>query len=135
MYCRNVCLQSGLTMPAGGWVVNLGADRGLFTVWAAASGARVVAVDAQQGFAPLQIRSLALHNGVADRVHIEISVASGSATSGARVGIAADDRRSAAASHGAGPGDVALPQIISRYGIDRIGLMKIDIEGGEYALL
>ena len=27
MYCRNVYLRTGLTMPAQGWVVDLGANR------------------------------------------------------------------------------------------------------------
>jgi hypothetical protein len=50
MYCRDVYLRTGLTMPAAGaWVVDLGANRGLFTVWAAATGAKVLAVEAQAG--------------------------------------------------------------------------------------
>ena len=40
MYCRNVYLRTGLTMPATGWVIDLGANRGLFSVWAAVTGAQ-----------------------------------------------------------------------------------------------
>src|ERR1035441_4327273 len=100
MYCRNVCLRAGLRMPAGGWVVDLGANRGLFTVWAAVNGAQVVAVEAQQGFAG-EIRGLAEHNGVADRVHVEIALAGGVASPGGTVGVVADDVRWAAAPPGA----------------------------------
>ena len=136
MYCRNVYLRTGLTMPTSGWVLDLGANRGLFSVWAAATGAQVIAVEAQQGYAPL-IRDLASHNGVAERVHVEIAMASGVTTSGAAVGVAADDSRWAATSHGKAnrPADVSLPHLMSKYMIDRLRLIKMDIEGAEFALL
>jgi FkbM family methyltransferase len=136
MYCRNVYLRTGLRMPAGGWVVDLGANSGLFTVWAAVNGAQVVAVEAQQGFAG-EIRGLAEHNGVADRVHVEIALAGGVASPGGTVGVVADDVRWAATSHGAParPADVSVPQLMSAYRIERVGLLKVDIEGGEFAVL
>jgi FkbM family methyltransferase len=136
MYCRNVYLRTGLRMPATGWVIDLGANNGLFAVWAAVTGAEVVAVDAQQGFAD-EIRGLAEHNGVADRVHVEIALAGGVTSPGSRAGAVADDLRWAATSHGAParPGDVSVPQIMSRYRIGRLGLLKVDIEGGEFAVL
>jgi FkbM family methyltransferase len=136
MYCRNVYLRTGLVMPATGWVVDLGANCGLFSVWAAISGATVLAVDAQRGFAR-RIEELARRNHVADRVHVEIAVAGGVTTQGASVGVVADDRRWAAASHGAPvrPAGVSVPELMARHGISRIGLLKIDIEGGEFAVL
>jgi len=136
MYCRNVYLRTGLRMPAGGWVVDLGANSGLFTVWAAVNGAQVVAVEAQQGFAA-EIRGLAEHNGVADRVHIEIALAGGVASPGGAAGVVADDARWAATSHGAParPTGVSVPQLMSAYRIERVGLLKVDIEGGEFAVL
>jgi FkbM family methyltransferase len=136
MYCRNVYLRTGLRMPAEGWVVDLGANRGLFTVWAAVNGAQVVAVEAQQGFAG-EIRGLAEHNGVADRVHVEIALAGGVASPGGTAGVVADDVRWAATSHGAPerPADVSVPQLMSAYRIERVSLLKVDIEGGEFAVL
>jgi FkbM family methyltransferase len=136
MYCRNVYLRTGLAMPAKGWVVDLGANRGLFSIWAAVTGAHVIAVEAQEGFAPL-IAGLATHNRVAERVHVEIALASGVRASGAKAGVVADDRRWSTTSHGAPtrPADVSVPQLMVKYGIDRIGLIKIDIEGGEFAVL
>jgi FkbM family methyltransferase len=136
MYCRNVYLRSGLTMPSSGWVIDLGANRGLFSVWAALTGAKAISVEAQQGFAPL-IERLAAHNRVIERLHVEIAMASGVVTSGATVGVVADDLRWSATSHGtpSRPSDVSIPQILLKYGIDRVGLIKMDIEGGEFAVL
>jgi FkbM family methyltransferase len=136
MYCRNVYLRTGLSIPAGGWVVDLGANRGLFAVWAALSGARVVAVDAQHGFAA-EITALAAHNGVAGQVRVLIAVAGGAAVPGSAAGVVADDRRWARASHGTAgrPEGVTMPQLMAGYGIGRIGLLKMDIEGGEFAVL
>jgi FkbM family methyltransferase len=107
----------------------------LFAVWAAVNGAHVVAVEAQQGFAA-EIHELAVSNHVSDRVHVEIAMASGVTVSGATQGIVADDQCWAATSHGTRerPPDASVPHFISAYGIDRIGLLKVDIEGGEFAV-
>jgi FkbM family methyltransferase len=136
MYCRNVYLRTGLTMPDDGWVVDLGANRGLFSVWAAVSGAQAVAVEAQRGFAPL-IEALAEHNGVRDRVHVEVAMVGGTRTSGSRVGVLSDDQRWSASSHGAPdrPADVSVPQLMAAHGIGHISLLKMDIEGGEFAVM
>ncbi len=136
MYCRNVYLRTGLTMPSEGWVIDLGANRGLFSVWAALNGATSIAVEAQQGYHQ-EIHRLAAHNGVAERVNIEIALASGARTSGAAVGTLADDHVWSAASHSGRvrPADRSVPDLISAYNIDRIGFMKMDIEGGEFAVL
>ena len=135
MYCRNVYLRTGFVMPRTGWVLDLGANRGLFSVWAALAGAQVVAVEAQQGFGP-EINRLAAHNGVGDRVHVEIALAGGTVRDGATAGVVADDRRWAATSHGAPqrPASMSVPQLMSAYHIGRIGLLKVDIEGGEFAV-
>jgi FkbM family methyltransferase len=135
MYCRNVYLRVGLVMPRTGWVLDLGASRGLFSVWAALAGAQVVAVEAQQGFGP-EIRRLAAYNGIGDRVHVEIALAGGIVTAGATAGVVADDQRWATTSHGAArrPTGVSVPQLMSAYQIGRVGLLKVDIEGGEFAV-
>ena len=48
----------------------------------------------------------------------------------------ADDQCWAAAWHSAPqrPVGVSVPQLMSAYQIDTIGLLKVDIEGGEFAL-
>jgi FkbM family methyltransferase len=136
MYCRNVYLRTGLTMPSDGWVVDLGANCGLFSVWAAVSGAQAVAVEAQRGFAPI-IEVLAEHNGVRDRVHVEVAMVGGTRTSGSRAGVLSDDQRWSASSHGTPdrPADVSVPQLMAAHKIDHISLLKMDIEGGEFAVL
>jgi FkbM family methyltransferase len=136
MFCRNVYLRTGLAMPGTGWVVDLGANRGLFSVWAALTGATVVAVEAQHGFAA-EIRRLAAYNGVAERVRIETAAAGGASVPGASVGVLADDNRWATSSHGGTrrPAGVSVPQLMATHRIDRIGLLKMDIEGGEFAVL
>jgi FkbM family methyltransferase len=135
MYCRNVYLRTGFVMPRTGWVLDLGANCGLFSVWAALAGAQSVAVEAQQGFEP-EIRCLAEHNGVSDRVHVKIALADGTVAVGATAGVLADDLRWAATSHGARqrPAGVSVPQLMSAHRIDRIRLLKVDIEGGEFAV-
>ena len=135
MYCRNVYLPAGFSLPHTGWVLDLGANRGLFSIWAALAGAQVVAVEAQQGFGP-EIERLAAYNGVGDRVHVEIAVAGGVVRAGATAGVVADDRRWTTTSHGAPqrPAGVSVPQLMSAHQIGRIGLMKVDIEGGEFAV-
>jgi hypothetical protein len=67
---------------------------------------------------------------------VETAVAGGATTPGSTVGVLADDRRWAAASHGAvqRPGGMSVPEIMANYQIDRIGLLKADIEGGEFAV-
>jgi FkbM family methyltransferase len=136
MYCRNVYLRHGLTMPTSGWVVDLGANQGLFSVWAALSGAHVVAVEAQQGLAS-KICHLAARNGVAERVQVEVAIASGGAPSGNCTGMVADDQVWLATSHGAPtrPAAKSVPQLMAAYLIDHIGLLKMDIEGGEFGVL
>jgi FkbM family methyltransferase len=135
MYCRNVYLRTGLVMPRAGWVIDLGANHGLFSVWAAVAGAQVVAVEAQQAFAPV-VSGLAAHNGVASRVHVEAAFAGGATTPGATTGDLADDGLWESTSHGSEqrPASVSVPGLMSAYQIDRIQLLKVDIEGGEFAV-
>jgi Methyltransferase FkbM domain len=67
---------------------------------------------------------------------VEIAVVGGVARAGATAGVVADDHRWAVSSHGAPerPVGISVPQIMSAHQIGRIGLMKVDIEGGEFAV-
>jgi FkbM family methyltransferase len=137
MYCRNVYLRGGVRIPAAGWVVDLGSNAGLFSVLAAIEGAHVVAVEAQQGFAK-EIRALlALNQIPAGRVHVETALAASSSPAVAQVGKVADDEVWRTASHAAAdrPESLSIPQLMDRYAIDRIGLLKMDIEGSEFCVL
>jgi hypothetical protein len=68
---------------------------------------------------------------------METAVASGVTSSGSLAGLIADDAQWAATSHGeaARPSEVSVPELIAKYKMDRIGLLKMDIEGGEFAVL
>ncbi|MGH3345159.1 MAG: FkbM family methyltransferase [Carbonactinosporaceae bacterium] len=136
MFCRNVYLRTGLTIPPGGWVVDLGANVGLFTVLAATEGAKVVAVEAQHGFAREIARLVDLNSIEPGQVHVETALAAATDPQVALVGTLADAQRWQAASHAAPhrPGHVSIPELIYRYGIDRVSLLKIDIEGGEFSV-
>ena len=73
----------------------------------------------------------------ADRVHIEIALAGGTVRAGSTAGVLADDRCWAATSHGAAlrPVGMSVPELMSAYQMGRIGLLKVDIEGGEFGSL
>ncbi len=137
MYARNVYLRTGIRIPVGGWVVDLGANTGLFTVLAAIEGATVVAVEAQEGFAP-EIRRLLRINGIAeDQVMVETALISSVHGHLPQRGVVADDIRWRTASH-AGmdrPERLSVPELMARYRIERIGLLKMDIEGSEFSVL
>lgn len=137
LYCRNVYLRTGLRIPAGGWVVDLGANAGLFTVLTAVEGAKVVAVEAQAGFVPEIRRALAHNRVAAGRVHIEVALAGSGVPDVALVGALAGAQRWQRASHAPPqrPPGVSVADLLSRYRIDRVGLLKVDIEGSEFSLL
>jgi FkbM family methyltransferase len=137
MYCRNVYLRTGLRIPAGGWVVDLGANAGLFTVLAAVEGARVLAVEVQQGFVPELTGLLAANRIEPDRVAVEVAMVASDAPGVALVGVVADDARWQSASHATGerPARTSVAALMERHRIDRIGLLKMDIEGSEFSLL
>lgn len=136
MYCRNVYLRTGLSMPTSGWTIDLGANRGLFSVWAACAGAQAVAIEAQQDFEG-EIRELALYNDVGDRVHIVTALIASSRGDTRAIGVLEDDGRWESATHAGAlrPGRMTLRQILDKYDIDRVGLLKMDIEGAEFSVL
>jgi len=129
LYCRRVySYVPGFEAEPGEQVVDLGANVGAFTVLAAAGGARVLSVEAQDGFAP-EFWELMRLNGCDDRVELVHGLI------GASVGALADPKRRAAASHmGAEPGTVSMTELLERHAIDRVDLMKVDIEGSEFAV-
>lgn len=109
-------------------VVDLGANVGLFTLMAAAHGATVLAVEAQSGFVP-EIRHNLEMNGLADRVCIATALV------GAGRGVFATPEAVLAGSHGHEvPPVVALEALLDAHGFARVDLLKVDIEGSEFAL-
>jgi FkbM family methyltransferase len=137
MYCRNVYLRSGVRLPAAGWVLDLGSNRGLFSVLAAIEGADVVAVEAQEGYEK-EIRALMALNRISpDRVRIETALIASSSPAVAQVGTVTDDDLWRASPYAPAdrPGSVSVPELMDRYAIDRIAVLKMDIEGSEFCVM
>jgi len=131
MYCRRVyTARPGFAPARGESVVDLGANQGLFSVLAASAGAsRVLAVDAQRRFAPM-LAGHAAANGVADRIELVHALV------GARSGVlAAAGHRHAASRWGEEVPTPRLADLLDRHGLRQVDLMRIDIEGSEFALL
>ena len=129
IYGRRVYLPSAkFAIEPGDRVVDLGANAGLFTLLAAACGARVLAVEAQSGFAPEIERNLD-RNGLRDRVTVIVALI------GAGRGVFSDPEDVLSGSHGcARPPVLELGPLLDQHGFDRVDLLKIDIEGSEFAL-
>lgn len=136
LYCRNVYLRDDLEVVPQSWVVDLGANAGMFTNLAAVQGARVVAVEAQGGFVP-EISQLARQNRTEDRVNVVNAMIGANDPAIAAVGMLADADEWDHASHAAAerPETIGMSELMARFGIDRISLLKIDIEGGEFAMI
>jgi hypothetical protein len=130
MYCRGVYFaRPGYAPGRGESVVDLGANQGLFSVLAAAAGAaRVLAVEAQRGFAPV-LAEHARANRCEDRI-TQVHALVGGGT-----GLLADPSARPVSSHwdGAVP-TVAMADLLDTAGLHHVDLMKIDIEGSEFAL-
>ncbi|OHV20141.1 methyltransferase FkbM [Parafrankia soli] len=129
MYCRGVYFAlPGYAPAAGEVVVDLGANQGLFSVLAARAGADVIAVEAQRGFAALLARH-ARANDVSHRIQlVHALVGSGS-------GVLSDPAARRTATHWDGEvEDLRLTDVLERGGVDHVDLLKMDIEGSEFAL-
>jgi FkbM family methyltransferase len=130
MYARGVYFAlPGLSIVPGDVVVDLGANRGLFTLLALKLGAsRVVAVEAQSGFIPL-IQELLEKNDCASGAILVSSLV------GTHTGLLFNPAAQAAASHWRGmPPRRSICELMRAYGIDRIDFLKVDIEGSEFDL-
>ncbi|KQC36344.1 FkbM family methyltransferase [Frankia sp. ACN1ag] len=129
MYCRGVYhALPGFAPAAGEIVVDLGANQGLFSVLAARAGADVIAVEAQRGFASAFVNHAAA-NGVSHRIQLLHALV------GPSTGVFADPRARHGATHWEGDVDgLTMAQVLESGGADRVDLLKLDIEGSEFAL-
>lgn len=112
----------------GDRVVDLGANAGLFTVLAAAHGAQVLAVEAQSEFGR-EIAANLTANHLRERATIVTALV------GAGSGVFASPEAVLSGSHGRfEPPVVELGALLDAHGFDRVDLLKMDIEGSEFAL-
>ncbi|MBW2523640.1 MAG: FkbM family methyltransferase [Deltaproteobacteria bacterium] len=128
--CRQVYQRlPGFEPGPGQLVLDLGANVGVFSVSAAAAGARVVAVEAQVGFVR-ELERIASWNRVADRVKA-IHALVGETTG---VFASSEERRRASHMFDEEPPVLTVEEVMEMASIDRVSLMKIDVEGSEFAL-
>ncbi|EIV93309.1 FkbM family methyltransferase [Frankia sp. QA3] len=129
IYCRGVYhALPGFAPAAGEIVVDLGANQGLFSVLAARAGADVIAVEAQRGFASAFVNHAA-GNGVSHRIQLLHALV------GPSTGVFADARARHGASHWGGDVEVlTMAQVLETGGVDQVDLLRLDIEGAEFAL-
>jgi FkbM family methyltransferase len=117
LFVRNCYLRSRTSLEAP--LVNVidgGANRGLFAVFAAVSGANVIAVEPQDHLCGLIHHHMRL-NGIA-RYAVEPS-------------FLGDNSLQQAAD---GRSILSMADLIARHNLSWIDLVKLDIEGGEFAL-
>ncbi|TCJ38752.1 FkbM family methyltransferase [Parafrankia sp. BMG5.11] len=131
MYLRRVYFaEPGYAPATGEVVVDLGANQGLFSVLAASAGADVIAVEALAGYATA-FHEHAAANGVAHRIQLLNALVG--ASSGVLSG-AGDDGGGFRAPWLAGIPVLSMSQVLEQGGVDHVDLVKMDIEGSEFAL-
>lgn len=108
-------------------VVDLGANAGVFSTFAAARCRTVVGVEAQHQYLSLIGRNAAA-NGVAHKVIVEHALV------GPTVGaLAADPRPSETTKVGAAK-QIGMTELFTKHELERVDFLKIDIEGSEFGI-
>jgi len=128
LYARKVYFAApDFALHPGDTVVDLGANCGVFSLMAARLGCRVFAVDAQNEFLQI-LRQLADANGVAQQIQCTWGVL---APEG---GLFGQPGELARYNQGMIPEVTTIPELFSKYRIDHVDFLKIDIEGAEFCL-
>lgn len=132
LYGRNIYFPDHRFIPpAGGKVVDLGANAGLFSILCANLGADVLAVEAQSGFIEIARTNFAL-NGVENRIHLMHALV------GSLTGMFSQKELRRISSHWVDdPPEVSLDTLLYDFLSEHqsmIHLLKIDIEGSEFDL-
>lgn len=116
------------SISAGDKVVDLGANQGIFSLYAACQGADVVAVEGQKGLVGLLMQNVA-RNGYVQRVVPVWALV------GSREGAFADREEREASSHWAGdPPHLSMRRLLEEHAFSPVDFLKVDIEGSEFAL-
>ena len=126
IYCRRVySFGQQFDIGPNDVIVDVGCNVGVFTVLAASAGKFVVAAEAQAGLIK-EVESNLQMNGCADRARIAHALV------GADTGVFSRDRASLADPWIGDPPRVSMSELTAT--LPKIDLMKIDIEGSEFAL-
>jgi FkbM family methyltransferase len=125
---RNYFTLPGFEINENDTIVDLGANAGVFTLLAALCGSKVIAVDAQSGFKEV-IEKNVNNNGCSEKVNFVSGIV------GANSGVVSDPFKRKSASHYIDKTpEISLPEIITRFNLNKIDFLKVDIEGSEFAL-
>jgi FkbM family methyltransferase len=126
IYCRRVyTLGHRFDVRPGDVVVDLGCNVGVFTILAASAGRAVVAVEAQAALIDIAESNLQM-NGCVDRVRIVHALL------GAETGVFSDAGEFLTDPAIGDPPRMSVTDVLAD--VPAIDLMKIDIEGSEFAL-
>ena len=132
MYARNVYLACPeCRLPSSGWVLDLGANHGLFSLLAAKAGARVLAVEAQPGLVP-RIEDACRRNSLPEGAVTVVN-----ALIGASTGVFAGSKAWTNNPYplGSRPSETTIDALAEAHGIASFEFVKMDVEGSEFALI
>lgn len=129
IYCRGVYFAlPGFDIGSEDTSVDLGANVGVFTTFAARRGKRVIAVEAQSGFIPFISENLQRNNCL-NKAAVEFGLI------GSKSGKLSDPAERKNCSHWGQEAPVlSLPDVLRRHGVNQVDFLKIDIEGSEFDL-
>lgn len=119
---------------AGDTVLDIGAHIGAYTLRAAASGARVIAFEPEPDNACL-LRKNVGHLPMVDVQQLAVAETSGERTLGASFGRSTGGWSLLKTRSIRTVQCISLADIWKRWSLDRVALLKMDIEGGEYEVL
>lgn len=131
MYARRIYLRRPeCQLPSRGWVLDLGANQGLFSLLAAKTGARVIAVEAQPGLVRV-VEDACRRNHLAEGAVTVVNALIGGST-----GVfASPGAWSSSHSGGTRPAETTIESLAERHGIETFEFVKMDVEGAEFALI
>ncbi len=125
---KNYFTVSGFQINENDTIVDLGANAGVFTVLSALCGSKVIAVDAQSGF-KMEIEHNLENNKCMEKVNTVFGII------GANSGVFTNPYRLKTASHFVDKTpEISFPEIITRFNLNKIDFLKVDIEGSEFDL-
>ena len=130
MYGRRVYFcRPGFQIRGGETVVDLGANVGLFSVLAAKRGARVIAVEAQQGYGA-HIKKNATLNNCSDNIELELVMIGAG-------GVLSDSvtLRHPSQAENQPLIRMTMENLLVTHNVAHVDFLKIDIEGSEFSII